>query len=54
MKTYIIYYKGRGAEFRFQTPFTKMVMASNAKEARAKFINWIGDEYKVVRAVERR
>lgn len=52
MKTYIIYYKGRGAEFKFQSPFTKFVTASNAREARSRFTSWMGDVYKIVKVVE--
>ena len=52
MKKYIVFYKPKGAEFRFQSPMTKTVNAYNAREARAKVIDWVGDIYKAVKVSE--
>ena len=52
MKTFKISYRPRGANYNFMTPYTKIVRANSAKEAREQLIMMEGDIYKVVKTQE--
>jgi hypothetical protein len=52
MKTYKISYRLRGANYNFMTPYTRIIRASSAKEAREQLIMMEGDIYKVVKTQE--
>ena len=52
MKKYIVFYKPKGAEYKFQSPWSKTVNAYTAREARTKVIDWVGDIYKAVKVTE--
>ena len=52
MKTFKLSYRPRGANYNFMTPYTKIVRANSAKEAREQLIMIEGDIYKVIKTQE--
>ena len=52
MKTYIIYYKPRGAEGRFARENSITVRACSTKDAREEAYLSIGDCYKITKVKE--
>lgn len=52
MKTFIIYYNGRGSEFRFQSPRSLKIRAYSSKDAKTEALDYIGDTNKIIKVIE--
>ena len=51
MKSFVVYYRYRGSNYRFMSPMSIRVRADNAREARQEAIMRIGDVYTIVKVV---
>ena len=52
MKTYTVFYRYRGSNYKYMTPYTMTVRANSIKEARLECLYSVGDVFMITKVVE--